>query len=95
MESVEDIPTVSIMEGLPWSWETFGDYLKRLSRGLGVNVAAQVGHCAVRYYVMGKDSYERSATPEEIEKMKRVVRQAMYEGAIGFSTPQTVSPFGL
>ena len=27
MESVEDIPASSILDGLSWNWETYGDYL--------------------------------------------------------------------
>jgi hypothetical protein len=46
MESVEDIPAQSIMAGMPWQWETYGQYLKALdARPKGVNVGGMVGHC--------------------------------------------------
>ena len=32
MEGVEDIPEVVLSEGLPWTWETFADYLDTLER---------------------------------------------------------------
>ena len=57
MESVEDIPADAVMDGLAWGWETYGDYLDALRRlPLGVNVGGLIGHCALRYYVMGERS---------------------------------------
>src|SRR5450756_72648 len=57
MDSVEDIPTDTIMAGLDWGWETYGDYLRALGqRSLGVNAGGMVGHSALRYYVMGERS---------------------------------------
>ena len=86
---VEAIPRSALEAALDWSWESTGQYLDRLQRpGLGINVAALLGHSALRQYVMGEDATERAATPEEIEGMKRVLRQSMLEGAIGFSANQ-------
>ncbi|MCH2425687.1 MAG: amidohydrolase family protein, partial [Acidimicrobiales bacterium] len=46
MESVEDIPASSILDGLSWNWETYGDYLDELDRlPKGLNVGGMVGHC--------------------------------------------------
>ena len=54
MESVEDIPKRSILDGLPWDWETYGEYLDVLeAMPKGINVGGMVGHCAVRYHAMG------------------------------------------
>ncbi len=89
MARVEGISLDVLRHGLGWEWETFGQYLDRLRRGLGVNVAAQVGHSALRYVVMGPESYQRASTPEERARMKDVLRQAIADGAIGFSTSQT------
>jgi N-acyl-D-aspartate/D-glutamate deacylase len=47
-----------------------------------------VGHCAVRRWVMGDDASERTARDDEIAQMQDLVRAAMREGAIGFSTSQ-------
>lgn len=100
MESVEDIPAGSILEGLPWSWESYAGYLDWLAgRPKGLNVGGLVGHCAVRYHAMGKRSLEPGAepTPDELALMVRSVDEAMSGGALGFSTSRTgrhVAPDG-
>lgn len=55
------------------------------SHGIGLNVVPMIGHGTVRTEVMGED-YERYATPEEIERMKALVREAMESGGWGLST---------
>ncbi|MCZ6890618.1 MAG: amidohydrolase family protein, partial [Gammaproteobacteria bacterium] len=91
MESVEDIPADSIHAGLSWDWESYGDYLKSIDRlDKGINVGGMVGHCAVRYYVMGDRSLDQApATAEDIEKMCALVDEAIGAGALGFSTSRT------
>ena len=51
---------------------------------MGPNTISLVGHHTIRRMVLG-ENYERKATPEEIEKMKALVRQGMAEGAWGMS----------
>ncbi len=94
MARVEGIPLDVLRNGIDWTWDSFGTYLDRIGEGLGVNVGAQVGHSALRYYVMGKESYEREATGEEIAEMKQILREAMQQGAIGFSSAQTAHHTG-
>jgi len=91
MESVEDIPADTIMEGLDWGWETYGEYLKALGgREFGVNAGGLVGHSAVRYYVMGERALDESpATPDDIAAMAALVGEALDGGALGFSTSRT------
>ena len=91
MDSVEDIPADTIMAGLEWGWQTYGDYLRALgSRGLGVNAGGMVGHSALRYYVMGERSLGAApATRDDIEAMAAVLANAMDEGALGFSTSRS------
>ncbi|XOV86462.1 MAG: amidohydrolase family protein [Pseudomonadota bacterium] len=99
METVEDIPREAILEGLPWTWESYGEYLDTVeSLGPTINVAGMVGHCATRFYVMGERAIEEPgdyrrgwtpltrATAEEIEKIAKLAAQSVKEGAIGFST---------
>ncbi len=92
---VEGISKHTLINGLPWEWETTADYLRWLrDRGLGVNAAVQVGHSAVRRYVMGSDAVERQATPEEVEAMAKLVREGMEAGAIGFTTSRVAHQKG-
>jgi len=66
-------------------WRTFAEYLAVLEESeLGVNVAALVGHSTVHRAVLG-DAL-RPGDPEEIAKMKRLVEEALDQGAAGFST---------
>ncbi|CAN5856967.1 D-aminoacylase [soil metagenome] len=69
--------------GVETSWRTFPDYLDRLG-GLGVNVAAMVPHGALRNAVMGMDS--RPASASEMDRMTRLLDEAMVAGAVGMST---------
>lgn len=91
MEAVEDIPADTIMDGVAWGWETYGDYLRALgSRHLGVNVGGLVGHCALRYYVMGERSLDEvPATDDDVARMASLVTEAVEGGALGFSTSRT------
>jgi len=93
MEDVEDIPARSILEGLPWNWETYGDYLAWLDRApKGVNVGGMVGHCALRYYAMGERSLDPDVTPDadELATMTGLVDEALDAGALGFSSSRTL-----
>ena len=98
METVEDIPKDAILGGLPWDWEEYGGYLDAIDRlQPGLNVAGMVGHCAVRFYVMGERAVEEQATDEEKREMADVVGRSIDAGAVGFSTnryPPHVLPDG-
>ncbi|GIW41927.1 MAG: amidohydrolase [Candidatus Binatia bacterium] len=83
---VEGMSPKVLENGLPWDWDSFPSFLEALDRRLGVNAAFYVGHSAVRRYVMKEAASEREATPEEIERMKDLVREAMAAGAAGFSS---------
>ncbi len=91
MESVEDIPADSIREGVPFNWETYGEYLQAIDgMDKGINFGGMVGHCAVRYHAMGERSLdEEPATPEDVEKITALVDEAIGAGALGFSTSRT------
>jgi N-acyl-D-amino-acid deacylase len=89
MESVEDIPADSIMSGLDWNWESYGQYYDALdAMPKGINLGGMVGHCAVRFYAMGERSIESDAhpTPAELDVMVGAVDEAIAAGALGFST---------
>ena len=92
MESVEDIPRRAILEGLPWDWTTYGDYLGWLDRTpKGINVGGLVGHCALRVAAMGERAMvEGSGTPEDIARMCEMAEEALRAGALGISTSRTL-----
>src|SRR5438477_6492695 len=72
---VEGMPIETLRAGIAWEWDDFSGYLAALERrGLGPNVAAFIGHSAVRYRVMGRAAVERAATPEECAAMAALVR---------------------
>jgi len=98
METVEDIPKEAILDGLSWDWEDYGGYLDALEKlQPGLNVAGLVGHCALRFYVMGERGVEEQATEDEKRQMAAIVGKALDAGAVGFSTnryPPHVLPDG-
>jgi N-acyl-D-amino-acid deacylase len=72
-------------------WTTLREYLDSLvRRGVSVNVASFVGATTVRMHVLGEE--DRAPTAEELEEMKRLVRQAMDEGALGLGTSLIYAP---
>ncbi len=91
MESVEDIPADAILDGLPWDWETYGEYYDSIDRlAKGVNAGGLVGHSALRTYVMGERGLdEAAATGDDIAAMVRLLDEAMSAGALGVSTSRT------
>ncbi|HJM31015.1 MAG: amidohydrolase family protein [Acidimicrobiales bacterium] len=91
MESVEDVPAQSILDGLSWNWETYGEYLADLaSLPKGLNVGGMVGHCAVRVAAMGERSLDEDpASAEDIAAMVPMVDEALAAGALGFSSSRT------
>jgi threonine dehydrogenase-like Zn-dependent dehydrogenase len=91
MESVEDIPRRAILEGLPWDWTSYGDYLGWLDRTpKGINVGGLVGHCAMRVAAMGERSMvEGSGTADDIARMCEMAEEALRSGALGISTSRT------
>jgi N-acyl-D-aspartate/D-glutamate deacylase len=91
MESVEDIPAAAILEGLPWDWETYGEYYQSIDRlPKGPNVGGLVGHSALRTYVMGERGLDETpASADDIAAMAELVDEAMAAGALGVSTSRT------
>jgi hypothetical protein len=86
MESVEDIPRATILGGLPWDWETYGEYLDSIDRmNPAINLAGLVGHSAVRFYVMGQRAIDDQPTPAEIDQIASIVGSSIAEGAFGVS----------
>jgi N-acyl-D-amino-acid deacylase len=72
-------------------WTTLGEYLDYLERrGVSTNIASFVGFGTLRTYALGFEN--RPPTPDELDLMRRLARQAMQEGAVGMSTALIYSP---
>jgi N-acyl-D-aspartate/D-glutamate deacylase len=94
---VEDLPLRSLGAVLPWTWETFGEYLDAIDIGLGLNMMPLVGHNPLRLSAMDKAAWDRAATEDEIAHMQRLLRASMEAGAWGWSTtnsPTHAGPHG-
>jgi N-acyl-D-aspartate/D-glutamate deacylase len=93
MEGVEDIPFPVLSEGLPWTWESFPEYLDSLAaRSFDADLAAQLPHSALRVYVMGERAVRRElATPDDIVRMSSLAEHAAAAGALGFTTSRTLN----
>jgi N-acyl-D-amino-acid deacylase len=72
-------------------WRTFRQYFSRLGKqGMGINLASYVGATQVRRMVLGDADVQ--PTPEQLDKMKALVRDAMRDGAVGVSTSLMYAP---
>ncbi|MBZ0290145.1 MAG: amidohydrolase family protein, partial [Anaerolineae bacterium] len=72
-------------------WTTLGEYLEWLEqRGVSTNIASFVGTSTLRIHVMGYK--DREPTPDELERMCSLIRQAMEEGAVGLSAALIYPP---
>ena len=91
MEGVEDIPHPVLVDGLPWTWESYPEYLDFLAtRRYDADICGYVPHAPVRVYVMGQRGADREpATDADLRQMARIVREAVRAGAMGFSTSRT------
>ena len=73
------------------TWTTLAEYLAFLEKkGISTNVASYIGAATIREHVVGLD--DRKATPEELEKMRALVRQEMAAGALGIGSSLIYAP---
>uniref|UniRef100_E6Q0C6 N-acyl-D-amino-acid deacylase n=1 Tax=mine drainage metagenome TaxID=410659 RepID=E6Q0C6_9ZZZZ len=77
--------------GITPDWTTLRQYFARLeSQGMGINLASYVGATGVRHIVLGEADV--APTPEQLDQMRALVRQAMLDGAVGLSTSLQYAP---
>jgi N-acyl-D-amino-acid deacylase len=81
------IPPLDLLGDESWfSFDSFGEYAERLTREPSpVNTYALIGHMSLRVEAMGGDT-QRAATDREAEHMRARLRDALAQGASGFST---------
>jgi len=93
MEGVEDIPEPVLSAGIPWSWQSFPDYMNWLSkRNFDIDIGAQLPHAALRVYVMGERGARRDpSSAEDNAAMAALAGEAVRAGALGFSTSRTLN----
>ncbi|MFH9403124.1 amidohydrolase family protein [Streptomyces sp. NPDC017638] len=77
-------------EDVDFDWRSVGGYLDRLDRGIAVNAAYLVPQGTVRALVVGWE--DRAATPEELDRMRRLVAEGLEQGAVGMSSGLTYTP---
>jgi N-acyl-D-aspartate/D-glutamate deacylase len=97
LSEVEAMSLDALRAGVDWGFETFGEYLELLRRkSVYPNVAVLASHTVMRTAVMGDEASERPSTPNELEQMLALFREAMDAGAIGLgsSTNENHRGFG-
>jgi N-acyl-D-aspartate/D-glutamate deacylase len=88
LSRVEGMSPATLAEGVDFAGGGMHDFASGIDGRIGVNVGLQVGHCALRRYVLGDDAGTRTATAPEVEAMQVLLRAALDEGAVGFSSSQ-------
>lgn len=90
LERAEDISPAAMAQGIEWGWTTFAEHLDVLD-GLpkGINYAANLGHSALRTFVMGERAFDAPATDDDLAAMERELRAGLRAGAYGFTTSRT------
>ena len=85
--NVEAIPFDVLERGISWDWESFPQYMDAAQRRKpALNLAFLAPLTPLRHYVLGEESMERAATPEETARIRALLAEAMDHGAFGFSS---------
>ena len=93
--NVEGIPFDVLKRGITWKWETFPQYIEAAARQkLGINVGFLAPLTPFRHYVMGEESMDRAARPEEIKQIRQLIYDAVAAGAMGWSTSKAANHVG-
>ena len=93
--NVESIPFDVLSKGVTWDWESFPEFMDAAQRrGLGINVGFMAPLTPFRHYVMGEESMERAAKPEEVIQIRTLLREAVAAGAFGFTTTNVPQHIG-
>lgn len=95
LTNVEGIPLDLLERGVTWQWETFPELLDAAEkRPFAVNLGFFAPLSPFRHMVMGEDSMERGATPDETATIAALLKEAVAAGAFGFSSSNVRSHVG-
>src|SRR4029453_7697531 len=86
MAKVEGMPLEALEQGVPWTWESFGQYLDALEGRVAVNAGFIAGHSALRPYVLGPKANVTAADDTTLPALRAALADALRQGALGFST---------
>ena len=90
LERAEDIAREAMLAGIRWRWESYPEYLDAVAAvPKGINYAGYIGHSALRTHVMGPRAFEAQASAEEVARMAQLAAEAVYAGAMGFTTSRS------
>lgn len=93
--NVEAIPFDVLAKGIKWEWETFPEYMNAAGkRGSGINLGFMAPLTPFRHFVMGEESMDRAATPQETAQIKALIKEAVASGAFGWSTTNVAQHIG-
>jgi N-acyl-D-aspartate/D-glutamate deacylase len=88
LSRVEGMSSETLAAGVSFAGGGLDEFAAGLDGLIGVNAGLQVGHCALRRWVMGDDAGTRRARSDEIDAMGTLLRDALSAGAVGFSSSQ-------
>lgn len=92
---VEDISYDVLKRGIDWTWSSFPEYMDAADkRGCALNTGFIAPLTPFRHFVMGEESLERAATPQEAEAVKKLLVEAVSAGALGVSTTRLLNHVG-
>jgi N-acyl-D-aspartate/D-glutamate deacylase len=85
--NVEAIPLEVLSKGITWDWVSFPEYMQAAqNRGSGINLGFLAPLTPFRHFVMGEESMDRAATPDETGQIKALLKEAVLAGALGITT---------
>jgi N-acyl-D-amino-acid deacylase len=85
--NVEGIPFKALSSGISWDWVGFDEFMNAAQRReCAVNLGFLAPLTPFRHFVMGEESMERAARPDELARIRSLLRDAIAAGAFGFST---------
>jgi len=93
--NVEAIPFEVLNRGITWEWQSFPEYMEAAAkRPKAINLAFLAPLTPFRHFVIGEESMERAATPDETLRIKSLLKEAVAAGAFGFSTTNIMQHIG-